>query len=521
MKNNKNLKKYIDKIKVESIIKSIIYGFIIGLIFVCLLSFILYLFKTKQVLIVIVLGVLITCVSSYLIYQKVFVPSINKVANRIDELGLEERIITMVENEDKDSYIYQKQREDALFKLDNVKTTEIKFKFSKYMFIVLGAVLVLSGFSLALPDRSSNNSNISNSITSGIFNTSSISNSTSSSSSELIDEDAIIQEMLDKLREIINKAGIDQDVKDELHAIVDQLEVELKNLDTLEEKIQAIKDAQKEIEERIKEELLKMSLGRALQQYDLTKELGIAIYQEDLDKVNIAMNNLIILIQQSENPVEDARKIMECLNNALDIATKEKNEALIEAVRNFADSLKAIVGDNNQTMSISFNDDYLIINTLNDGDESSLIIDVLETANQEIQDALRKSDETQVPEQGEGEEEEEGEQTEQDVQDAGDQMDSAMDDALEDLEDLLEKESQENQEQEGNQGNEGEPDDEVPPPSFDDSELESDTVIDGDTPYLDVFEEYYEQILEYLANNEDIPDDLREAIEEYLEMIKE
>ena len=88
--------------------------------------------------------------------------------------------------------------------------------------------------------------------------------------------------------------------------------MELKNLDTLEEKIQAIKDAQKEIEERIKEELLKMSLGRALQQYDLTKELGIAIYQEDLDKVNIAMNNLIILIQQSENPVEDARKIWGC-----------------------------------------------------------------------------------------------------------------------------------------------------------------------------------------------------------------
>ena len=519
MKNNKNLKKYIDKIKVESIIKSILYGFILGLVFVCLLSFILYLFKTKQVLIVIILGVLITCVSSYFIYQKVFVPSINKVANRIDELGLEERIITMVENEDKDSYIYQKQREDALIKLDNVKTSEIKFKFSKYMFIVLGAVLVLSGFSLTLPDRSSHNSS-TNSNSSYVSNSSSISSSTSSSSSELIDEDAIIQEMLDKLREIINKAGIDQDVKDELHAIVDALEEELKNLDTLEEKIQTIKDAQKEIEERIKEELLKMSLGRALQQYDLTKELGIAIYQEDLDKVNIAMNNLIILIQQSSNPIEDARKIMECLNNALDIATKEKNEALIEAVRNFADSLKAIVGDNSQTMSISFNDDYVIINTLNDGDESSSIIEVLETANQEIQDALRKSDETQVPEQGEGEEDEEGEQTEQDVHDAGDQMDSAMDDALEDLEDLLEKESQENQEQEGNQGNEGEPDDEVPPPSFDDSELESDTVIDGDTPYLDVFEEYYEQILEYLANNEDIPDDLREAIEEYLEMIK-
>ena len=90
---------------------------------------------------------------------------------------------------------------------------------------------------------------------------------------------------------------------------------------------------------------------------------------------------------------------------------------------------------------------------------------------------------------------------------------------------LLDQNGQKPEEPEpGDQPGNGDPDepsDQEPTdqPVFDTGNLDSETVIDGQTPYLDVFEEYYEEILEYLENNE-VPDDLREVIEKYLEMIK-
>ena len=51
------------------------------------------------------------------------------------------------------------------------------------------------------------------------------------------------------------------------------------------------------------------------------------------------------------------------------------------------------------------------------------------------------------------------------------------------------------------------------------SYTENNMVLDGDTYYRDVFEEYYNQAMEYLANGEDIPDELRTLIQTYFDVI--
>lgn len=521
MEDKDLLKKYKSRLKVESLIKSLVYGLIIGLMVIILLSLILYLFKTKNLVLVIIIGIISSIISTYVIYSFKFKPSVNNVAKRIDELGLEERIITMVEFSNSDKYINVKQREDAKEKLSNIEVKALKLRLSKMSFIILGLALILTGFTMALPDRSvdSSSSNpVSNSTNSNLSTSSSISSSSSSSSSEVLDEDEIIQKMLDELRNIIDNANIDQDVKDELHAIVDELETSLEQKETLQEKIEAIEETQQEIKDRIEYELLRISLGRALQQYEMTKELGIAIYQEDLDKVDTAISNLIFLLSTSSNVEEDTRQLIDYLNQALAIADKEENEALIEAVRNFADSLLEIIS-NSETAS--FMPDKLMAN---DGDNTNEIIDAIEAAGEEIKDALRKSEETQEPEQGEQnpDDPQEGEQTEEDVKDVGDQMDSAMEDAKNDLQEIIDQNKDPNEDQSGNQsGGENNSDNPTtPPPTFDDSPIESEMVIDGKTPYLDVYDEYSEYIKAYLAG-EDIPDEIRELVERYLEMIKE
>ena len=51
------------------------------------------------------------------------------------------------------------------------------------------------------------------------------------------------------------------------------------------------------------------------------------------------------------------------------------------------------------------------------------------------------------------------------------------------------------------------------------SYTENNMVLDGDTYYRDVFEEYYNQAMEYLANGEDIPEELRLLIQTYFDVI--
>ena len=99
------------------------------------------------------------------------------------------------------------------------------------------------------------------------------------------------------------------------------------------------------------------------------------------------------------------------------------------------------------------------------------------------------------------------------MDDMQNQINGAIDETLENLE---------NKNPSNNQGTEsgGNPsDDQNPPVIFDDDELKSDAVIDGNTPYLDIYEEYYNEIMDYLAGN-DIPDEIREIVEAYLNAIK-
>ena len=51
------------------------------------------------------------------------------------------------------------------------------------------------------------------------------------------------------------------------------------------------------------------------------------------------------------------------------------------------------------------------------------------------------------------------------------------------------------------------------------SYTENNMVLDGDTYYRDVFEEYYNKAMEYLASGEDIPEELRTLIQTYFDVI--
>ncbi|MCH5180875.1 MAG: hypothetical protein J1F32_06655 [Erysipelotrichales bacterium] len=525
MPEREKLEKYLRKLKKEGIIKSIIFGLIITFSTITLFSLIFFIAHTKQVLITILLGILSCIAASIIVYNLKYKPTIKTTAKRVDELGLDERVVTMVDYLDKDEYIYQKQREDAIEKLDSVSEKSLKTRLSKPALVLLGVVMVLGLCSFALPNLNSGSTSENPSLPSSTLPPSIPDDST-------LDEDDIIEELLKKLRVFIEKSAVDREFKDQLHVIVDQLEVELKQLETIDEKIDAIERTRKEIEKLIEEEKLRVSIGRSLMQSELTEELGNAILaaiadEDKIPDVAIAMINLKEKLRNSENYEEDLQELIDALTLAIETASKEKNEALVEAIKYFRDGL---LNDSKQSLSIKK------VKRLEKND----LDDIFDSASDEIQRALEKIHEDKESHQGDGSEHESQQGDDDALDDLWSDMNGAMQDAQDSLEGLRpdnngdgsDDSNDSNKDKEnGNDNNNSDDKDpsdkegdgeggENPPPKFDEDDLDSDTVIDGETPYLDVFDKSYEEILEYLAEHEDLPEDVRKAIEQYLEMLK-
>ena len=537
MKKDDILKKYQSRVFKESVIKSLIYGLIFGLAVMAIVSLIFFIIGTKQLLVAILFGLVAVIGGAIYVYRTKFQTTVNAVAKRIDELGLHERVITMIDYAENDSLICEKQREDTKEKLEKVESSQIKFRIPKVSIALLGVIAILAGSSLFLPNRT--NSAMANSSSSSSTSSSNPIVNSSSSSINIDDQiDEILQKLIEEIRRIIDNADISDDAKMRLHGVVDVTVARLDDAKTPYEKIEILNDLKADIRHQI--ELMK-SVGKSLEENDVTKELGQAIQSADglqdgeeiAAIINPCIDKMIEDLAASDNPDKYIEDLIYGIETALALATEEENTELLTALSNFAKRLK---GEEITEPEVNARR-YLKVVELADNDASSSI----EDARQEIIDALTPqpeppeeehpsdSDNPENPENPEEHPEDQPseEQPEQGADETQDQIDDAIDDAIQDIEDAMQQQPGQEEPEEpepGDQPGNGEveePGEEQPTdqPVFDTGNLDSETVIDGQTPYLDVFEEYYEEILEYLENNE-VPDDLREVIEKYLEMIK-
>ena len=109
------------------------------------------------------------------------------------------------------------------------------------------------------------------------------------------------------------------------------------------------------------------------------------------------------------------------------------------------------------------------------------------------------------------------------IEDTDDAIQDSMNDAMENMG----KEDNEGDEEGDNQGGEDEEkpgDDESeennggPQHPTEDGEIIYDAIIDGKTPYMDVYEEYYEKAMELLASGT-LSDEMRQVIENYFKIL--
>lgn len=78
------------------------------------------------------------------LYFKKFKYTEIQLAKKIDDLGLEERVLTMIELKDNNSFIAKKQKEDTLNVLKTVEANDLKGKYSKQSFLSIFSTTLAS-----------------------------------------------------------------------------------------------------------------------------------------------------------------------------------------------------------------------------------------------------------------------------------------------------------------------------------------------------------------------------------------
>lgn len=493
-----DLKKYKKKLKLEAILKSVIYGISASFITIMILNIILYFCEKRNLLITILVGLIIGIVTAIVLYVKKFAVSIKDIARRIDEQGLEERVITMVEYENDSSQMITLQKEDTKRELEKITAKAIPLKIAKWSLIVMISCLILSVPTCFLKPASA--AATKPPVVEPIGPDDPV------EPDKPIEEEVedIIKKLLDELHKIIDNAAVNKNVKDLLNQIVDKLEEDLKqeNL-TIDEKVEMIKETKEEILRIIKENtIFRMTIAGVLKLYPITKPLGDAIQQRKIENVDPALEAIRETVNNSVNKEAEITKLIGILNEALEKATDEDNMGLIDAIKTFVTDLGGELVEPTPDEGGEDNPKKELRRFAQDEkpEPAKNFDEAIDNAKENIKNALMSDEQM----------EEIGKDIATEIQDALDSISKAQQD----------EENKDEQEQPSTGGNDGEESDEDTPPSkVDDQDpLQSEKVIDGKTPYLEVLEEYKQQIIDYLNNN-DLDDETRKMIETYLEMI--
>ena len=149
---SESFNKFKNKILLEVIIKALSIGLASGLIAFSIPWLIIKLLRADfNVLYLVLIGIAVFVLVSGL-FLIIKIPTNKKAAKRIDnELSLNEKVQTMIEYEDDNSYMATLQREDTLRILSNISIKKISMRFSLFFFILIGFACAVTVTALAIP----------------------------------------------------------------------------------------------------------------------------------------------------------------------------------------------------------------------------------------------------------------------------------------------------------------------------------------------------------------------------------
>lgn len=156
MDSKQLFQKYYRRLSGEGVLRAFVWGLMAGMLTFAVATFIFWLAGYDPgILIALGIGVVVTTICTVVLYNVAFRPTTDQIARRLDEeLGLEERMVTMLELSKDESYIAMRQREDAQKRLRSAPETKFSRRVSRLsiglasgfsaLAVMVSAVFVLS-----------------------------------------------------------------------------------------------------------------------------------------------------------------------------------------------------------------------------------------------------------------------------------------------------------------------------------------------------------------------------------------
>ena len=300
MEMNELVRPYKQRLVVESLIRASVFGLFFGLCLTLLTAIIFRAFPMNWysmhwgfIVASVGAGVVCATIVGIVIFITRYRYGIEAIARRMDRLGLEERVSTMVEYRRDKSYVAKLQRDDARAKIAELDTKAMKIKVPKKTLVACFAILVaiLLLFTIYAKEKQSH-------IEAGKLFVETV--------EELLEDSDLSEEDKEAIKDIIDnyKDQLRDDMTKEEHdALIEETKDKLK--DYLNQK--------KEIRETIIENL---------KENEITKDLADAIESEDPDKIKDAIEDLKEQIEKQ--PTEEQKKEMaDKIQDAFEEAIKD------------------------------------------------------------------------------------------------------------------------------------------------------------------------------------------------------
>lgn len=141
------LKKFYSHLSKEAFVKALVFGLLIGFAVLFVSATVFWFLAFEQLWVALLLFFVTVAIAVPTFFYIAFRPTKKEVARRVDELGLEERFITMEQYMDDDSYMAKRQREDTMAQLKRVSTVLMKFAIPTAVVITL-IVFATAGVSM-------------------------------------------------------------------------------------------------------------------------------------------------------------------------------------------------------------------------------------------------------------------------------------------------------------------------------------------------------------------------------------
>lgn len=261
-------------------------------------------------------------------------PTMKRAAARVDRVGLEERISTMVAFCGDPSFICEAQRKDALEKLSRVRPKQLALSFPKRAcFLCLVMAALVFGVSFVPHD---------------ILGAAPEQAETEAVESE---EARLIRDMIADLREKIESADISETEKDLLLAQLQALEAGVTSGRVTLSDLAEISEATDKIADSFESSKLFQSWAAELTKYECLRALGIAILERNPDKVHLAFSDMEQgLLSATLTARADALSEMtRAIDATLTVEASRESEAeLVSVFSSLSADLKSAAGDGDE-----------------------------------------------------------------------------------------------------------------------------------------------------------------------------